>query len=394
VWFLLGIKKRRDVMIEPTIKCPKCGTEIKLTESLAGPLIESARRRFEVNLEDAKSAIRIEEGQRAEHQVGLDFAEENKKRKLLEEEIRRKDTKLAEAQREQASFLEQKRKLADSQREIDLTIQKEVAGKEEAIRFHAREDAEKESKLKVTEREETINSMMKEIENLRRKAEQGSQQAQGEALEIEIEETLASFFPFDKIEPVPKGQLGGDILQRVHNPSGKLCGTILWESKRTKTWSDGWLSKLREDQRQAKAEVAILVTQVLPKGIGSFDFKERVWVTEPAVMIPLATLLRQKLIEVAGAQHTAEGTQSKAEMVYHYMTGTQFRQRVQAIVEAFTTMQGDLASERKAITKQWAKRESQIERVMQGTIGMYGDLQGIAGKSMSEIKELEFKEEK
>jgi hypothetical protein len=380
------------MMTEPTIKCPKCGTEIKLTESLAGPLIKSAQRKYEVMLEDAKATIRIEEGQLAEGRAGLDFEKHNEEVQELREDIRRKETKLTEAQREQASFLEQKRKLEDSQREVDLTIQKAVAGRVDQIRNQATAAVEKTIGLKVTEREETINSMMKEIENLRRKAEQGSQQAQGEALEVEIEGILSSTFPFDKIEPVPKGEHGGDILQRVCNPSGKVCGTILWESKRTKTWSDGWLSKLREDQRGAKAEVAILVTQVMPKGMKYFDLRERVWVTDPAVLVPLATLIRQKLIEVEGARQSIAGVKSKAEMVYHYMTGTQFRQRVQAIVEAFTTMHEDLASERKAITKQWAKREAQIEQVMQGTIGMYGDLQGIAGKSIPEIKELELHE--
>ncbi|MGH8472203.1 MAG: DUF2130 domain-containing protein, partial [Gammaproteobacteria bacterium] len=165
--------------------------------------------------------------------------------------------------------------------------------------------------------------------------------------------------------------------------------TILWECKRTKNWSDGWLGKLREDQRAAKAEVAIIISQVLPKDVEAFDLIDRVWVAHPRVAIPVAATLRQSLVELAMARQAAEGQQTKMEMVYQYLTGPRFRHRVQAIVEAFSSMQEDLDRERKAITKQWAKREEQIDRVMQATVGMYGDLQGIAGKSLQEIEGLE-----
>ena len=157
-------------------------------------------------------------------------------------------------------------------------------------------------------------------------------------------------------------------------------------SKRTKSWSDTWLSKLREDQRTAKAEIAVIVSQVLPKGVETFEMVDGVWVTHPRTAIPVAMMLRHALIEVASARQATEGQQTKAEMVYQYLTGPRFRQRVQAIVEAFSSMQDDLDKEKKAITKQWAKRTEQIERVMQATVGMYGDLQGIAGKTLQEIE--------
>ena len=195
----------------------------------------------------------------------------------------------------------------------------------------------------------------------------------------------------DQIQPVPKGEYGGDVLQRVTSPLGQACGTILWESKRTKNWSDGWLAKLREDQRQAKAEIAIIVSQALPKDVETFDLIDEVWVAHPKTAIPVAMALRQSLMEVAAARKATEGQQTKMEMVYDYLMGPRFRQRVQAIVEAFSTMQEDLDKERKVITKQWAKREEQIGRVMQATVGMYGDLQGIAGKSLQEIEGLELK---
>jgi len=172
----------------------------------------------------------------------------------------------------------------------------------------------------------------------------------------------------------------------VVGPAGMRCGTMLWESKRTKNWSDGWLTKLREDQREAKAELSIIVTQVLPKGVETFEYIDGIWVTHPRSALPVAMAMRQSLIEVAAARKATEGQQTKTEMVYDYLTGPHFRRRVEAIVEAFSSMQEDLDKEKKAIIKQWAKRAEQIERVMQGTVGMYGDLQGIAGKTLKEIE--------
>jgi hypothetical protein len=242
----------------------------------------------------------------------------------------------------------------------------------------------------VKEKEQTITAMQKQIEELKRKSEQGSQQLQGEVQELELENLLRAKFPFDAIDPVPKGEYGGDVMQRVVGAGGQPSGTIIWESKRTKNWSDGWLTKLREDQRTAKAEIAVLVSEALPKGVEAFDMVDGVWVTHPRAALPVAMILRQSLLEIALARQASEGQQTKTEMIYQYLTGPRFRQRVEAIVEAFSTMQEDLDKERKAIMKQWAKREEQIDRVMSATVGMYGDLQGIAGKSLQEIEGLEF----
>jgi hypothetical protein len=207
---------------------------------------------------------------------------------------------------------------------------------------------------------------------------------------LELETLLCTRFPRDTIQPVPKGEFGGDILHRVIGPLGQPCGTILWESKRTKNWSDGWLAKLREDQRASRAEIAVIVSQVLPKEVETFGLVDQVWVSHPKVALPVAVALRQTLIEIAGARQASEGQQTKMEMVYQYLTGPRFRHRIQAIVEAFSSMRDDLEREKKAITKQRSKREEQIDRVMQATVGMYGDLQGIAGKTLQEIEGLEF----
>jgi len=231
--------------------------------------------------------------------------------------------------------------------------------------------------------------MQKQIEELKRKADQGSQQLQGEVQELELEDLLEARFPLDEITPVPKGEFGGDVLQAVRGPAGEACGTILWETKRTRNWSDGWLAKLRADQRAARADIAVLVSQALPREVDGFGLVDQVWVVAPRLAFPVAMTLRESLIEIARARQASQGLQTKTELVYQYLTGPRFRQRIQGIVEAFDTLRSDLEAERKLLTRQWAKREAQIDRVMQGTLGMYGDLQGIAGQGLQAIEGLE-----
>jgi hypothetical protein len=412
-------------MTDPTITCPRCQVEIKLTESLAAPLLDATRREYEhrlrqkdVDLEkyetalkeretslanekaaldeqvaeklrQARTAIAAEEARKAKAALGQDLEDKSKTITELQEIIEQRTARLAEAQKTQADLLRKHRELDDAKRELEVTIEKRVQESLLSARDQAKKEAEEALKLKVLEKEQTIAAMQKQLEELHRKAEQGSQQLQGEVLELQLEAMLAAKFPQDRIAPVPKGEHGGDVLQSVVGPSGQRCGAILWESKRTKNWSDGWLVKLREDQRAAKAELAILVSQAVPKGVETFDLIEGVWVTHPRCLIPVALALRQSLVEIGCARISSEGQQTKMEMVYQYLTGPRFRQRVQAIVEAFSSMNEDLDKEKKAITKQWAKREEQIDRVMQATVGMYGDLQGIAGKSLKEIEGLE-----
>ena len=416
-------------MSEPTITCPNCKQEIKLTESLAAPLVEATRNRFEqllaqkdmdvvrreneidvakeklanakksldkkvsVKVEDQliKERTRIidEETKKAKKAVSSDLAQKQKDLAELQAVIENNQEKLAEAQSAQANIIKKERELDDARREIELTVEKGIRDKLIETRERAKREAEESLKLNIAEKDQTISSMQSKIEDLMKKADQGSQQLQGEVQELELEENLRREFSLDVIEPVPKGEFGGDVVQRVVSVSGQPCGMILWESKRTKNWSDGWLPKLREDQRAAKADIAVIVSQSLPKGLDTFQTIDGVCVTHPRLVLPVATLLRQSLIEVAQSRQAIQGQQAKTEMVYDYLTSPRFRQRIEAIVEAFSTMQADLERERKVITKQWAKRDEQINRVMKSTVGMYGDLQGIAGKSLQEIESLE-----
>lgn len=415
-------------MSDPRIICPNCKTEIRLTESLAAPLIAATRQQYEQQLrqKDEEVAKREQDIHDKERQVldarrTLDeqvadkvaaqlkterervVAEEAKKARLaaateleaktrelveLQEVLKSRDAKLSEAQKAQAELIKKQRELDDAKREIDLTVEKRVQESLSNVRASAKREAEDSLKFRVMEKDQTIASMQQKIEELKQKAEQGSQQLQGEVQEMDLESLLRTKFPFDSIDPVPKGEFGGDVLHHVNSSTGQPSGSILWESKRTKNWSDGWLPKLRDDQRAAKAEVSILVSQALPKGIETFDVVDGVWVTTPRAALPVATILRQTLIEIGVARQVGERQKTKTEMIYQYLTGPRFRHRVEAIVEAFSSMKEDLDRERKAIMKQWAKRDEQIERVMVATVGMYGDLQGIAGKTLQEIQGL------
>jgi hypothetical protein len=410
---------------EPILHCPNCNHQIHLTESLAAPLIEETRRRFQEQLanKDAEVARRTdalrqerEELAKQREQIGDQVArrlaaersqlvatEANKAREAAAAELQAKDAeaaelrrtlevnnaKLAEAQQAQAELIRRQRALEEEKRELDLTIEKRVQGSLADIRAKARQEADEAARLRVLERDQTIESMARTIEELKRKADQGSQQSQGEALELELEELLRGRFPTDVIEPVGKGELGADVVQQVNSSIGQSAGIILWESKRTKAWSDGWLSKLRDDQRRCGADIALIISHALPKHIEHFDLVDGVWVAHPRCALPVAVALRQTLIEVSSMRLVQQGQQTKMEQVYHYLTGTKFRQRVEAVIEKFNDMRDDLDKERKFMVRQWAKRETQILAVVESTVGMVGDLQAIAGKAMPEIPSLE-----
>ena len=410
---------------DPTIICPQCSEEIKLTESLAAPLIKTVQEEYEAKITEKetevskreneiraqlreveraqntideqveeklkleRASISEEEARKAKRAAASDLEAKTKELEELEEVLKQSDQKLEEAQKAEADLRRKQRELDDAKRELELTVEKRVQASVEEVRQKAKQDAEEDLKLTVTEKEEQISSMKRQIEDLQKKAEQGSQQLQGEALELELETRLNVNFSPDCIEPVPKGESGADVLQKVVGPIGQTCGHILWESKRTKNWNDEWLAKLRNDQRAAKAEIAVIVSTALPKDIETFGNRDGVWITQPRFAMPLAGCLRQSLIDVANTRKAQEGQETKMEMVYQYLTGPGFKHRVEAIVEKFSDMQEDLDRERKTMTRLWAKREAQIQGAIESTAGMYGDLQGIAGRELQEIESLE-----
>lgn len=351
------------------------------------------QREFEAAKQEQDLIIeqRVRESVAAEGERLRKEAEAAANRKIAEQQkiLDDMNRKLGESQKAEADFMRQKRELEEKLREADLKVEKGVRERLAAVQDQTRKEVADSMQMKLEEKDMKIAGMQKTIAELQQKAEQGSQQAQGEVEELAVENELRAKFPRDNIVPVPKGKAGADVLQHVVSVSGLDCGTIIWECKRTRNWSNSWLGKLRTDQRAEKAELAVLVTQVLPPNVGAFDYIDDVWVTRPDTAMPIAIALRNSLEEVALARQAATGQHEKTDLLYQYMTGPQFRQRVAAIVEAFATMRRDLDREKMVLTKQWAKRETQITLAMTSTVGMYADLQAIAGPTLQQIDGLE-----
>jgi hypothetical protein len=412
-------------MSEPSITCPNCKSDIKLTESLAAPLVKQTEARYQRMLEDQQKkvdsereglraeaerlkkskedldetlrqrlaqerrAIADEEQKKARAALQEDFDKEKQAREAAQLDLAENRKKLLDAQKLELQLRRDREALEEQRQQFELDKQRAIDEAKSAIRAEASQKAEEQASMKLAEKQKTIDDLNAKLKEAMQKAEQGSQQLQGEVMELQLEALLRAKFPRDLVEPVAKGEAGGDALQRVFGASDVSCGSILWESKRTKAWSDQWLSKLREDMRAAGADVAVLVTQVLPKGVETFEHIDGVWVTSFRCALPLCSSLRQALIQVHANKRALEGQQSKQEKIYAYLTGTGFKNRVAAIVERFKELQDDLDKERKAITKMWAKRQQQIDGAIESTVGMFGDFQGIAGQSLQEIEGLD-----
>ncbi|MEO9682892.1 MAG: DUF2130 domain-containing protein [Tateyamaria sp.] len=375
-------------MPELKIQCPKCSNEIELTEQLAGPMLADLQASFndELAKQEAQAAKALAAAQaQAKETAKVEIAAEQA---ALEGRLKAQEEKLREAQKAQADALKREQELKDKEAEMELTLQKMLAAERPALTEKLTREANEKAELRLAEQEQVMLGMKRQIEALKQKSEQGSMQTQGEAAEIVLEETLGAAFPMDALVPVAKGVSGADLRQGVTAVNG-IAGSILWESKRTKNWTASWLAKLRNDQRASGCEVAVITSQALPEGIDSFGIVDGIWVCAPRYAVPLASSLRQGLIDVASAKGRAIGQETKMEMIYDYLTGTQFKQRVDAIVERFEDMQDNLRKERVFIEKQWALRAKQIDLVIASTVGMHGDLQGIAGRSMPEIESVE-----
>jgi hypothetical protein len=400
-----------------TIHCPQCQYAIEVTEVLSAQLRSQMQKEFEADMRRhelaiaerekgvAKAKDEIEKAKQGiAEQVTAQLAKERKQltdaalekaREQVNVELRDKELQLGEVQAKLKSAQEaelvlrkERRELEEAKQALELSVQRRLDEERSKIRDTAKREALEERSLKEAEKDKIINDLKTTIEDLKRKSEQGSQQLQGEVQELALEETLRQFFPFDEITPVPKGVHGGDALQTVRDTTGTNCGAILWESKRTKNWNDGWLAKLRDDQRAAKAQIAILVSLELPKGTTTFRHQDGVWITSTACAPQLAQALRVGLLEIAAMKRSLEGRSDKMEFLYNYLSGAEFRHRVEGIVEAFVSLKEDLEAEKRATQRVWAKREKQLERAITQTTGMYGDLQGIIGSQLATITAL------
>ena len=399
------------------VTCPACKSEFAVTEALKSQLSGQVRAELEMEfaaknekLRSQEQHLRQAEEVAREKEQSLDEeiakrtaleakklkaeANKNAKQELAIEladsanQIEELNKKVTGLQSQELTLRKRERELSAAQEELKLETARELEAKSQQIRDEARAQFKSEHDLKKAEQDQKISELTKQIDDLKRRAEQGSQQTQGEVQELALEGMLCSSFMHDSIEPVAKGANGADVQQRVFDSSGNDCGSILWESKRTKAWSNTWLAKLRDDQRAARAECAVIVTQSMPPGTHNLTLIDGVWVCSWACAEGLARALRFGLLEAGKNRMAANGRGEKQEMVYAYLSGQEFKRCIEGIVEAFVAMRSDLDKEKRAMASIWKRREKQIERAVGNAAGLYGDLQGIIGNSLPMVAEL------
>lgn len=405
----------------PTITCPSCGTSFALDETLAGPLIAKVKADAQAQVDQAKneyqqratalqaseaeqaakekllaereaalqaqvdqrvaaerSRIAEQERANAKAEMTLELGAERKRRTELEE-------KLQGAQAAELALRQEKDAIEARAKALDLEVARRVDADRKAIRERAEQEAHEKHRLEMLEKDKTITDMRQKLAEAERKGAQGSQQLQGEVLEQDFESALRSAFPQDVIEAVKAGQRGGDVLQHVLGQLGRSIGTIFWELKRTQAWGGDWSAKARQDAASVRAEVAVIVSDALPKGIEHFGPYEGVWVTRPAYATMLGAALRHGLMQTVEARGAAEGRETKMERLYAYMIGPEFRATLEGIAQPFVSLQSELASEKRATLARWKRQEKHLERVLGSVAALQGDLQAIAGAEMPEL---------
>lgn len=363
------------------VSCPKCGCQIEISEALKKQIEEQVLVSERVKHKEELEKLRRETEEKAKNEAVA----------AVNETLEAKDKKLSELIGEVKTSRNEIAKFQDEKREMELTIQKVAFEERKKAQEETHRRLEEEYRLKEMEKDKKLQDAMKVNEELRRKLEQGSQQTQGEVLELEIENHLRTEFPNDLIKPVSKGVRGADVIQEVNDRNGRICGSIIWESKNAK-WSDGWIGKLKDDQRLVKADLAVLLTVNLPEGVKTFCFRDGIWITNRACAIPLASALRLNLYQIFQTKLSTVGKNEKMERLFSYLTGIEFKQRVEAIVEGFSAMKDELEKEKRFFSTKWARQEKEIGKVFDQTFGMYGDLQGVVGQSLPAIKSLELPE--
>ena len=372
-------------MTNNTIKCKYCGREIEISEALQHKIEEQALAAQGAKHQKELAETKKQAEQEAFERLQKDYSLRLKNLEKEKDEEKERNSKLL---KQLEGFSEEIRKLRRKDEERELEMKKRLADEEEKIRENTRKQAFEEHELKDKEKDKKLSDSLKRIEELKARIQRGSQQTQGEVMELEIEEILRKEFPDDDIIEIKKGQRGADVLQKVIDKKGRVCGSILWESKNAQ-WSDTWLAKLREDQRQAKAQLAVLVVSNPPENIETFTYRDGVWITNRRLIVGLALALRFDLVHLHHEKLTSVGKNEKAEILYQYLTGTEFKHRIEAIVESFTNLQQDIEKEKRYFNIKWARQEKEVRKIVDNTHGMYGDLQAVTGRALQQIKSLE-----
>jgi hypothetical protein len=412
-------------MLKPTsllVKCPHCGNKFSPEEAIQHDLKAQLEKEFEQRLRDnarvLTEKVRTEEKEKFQGQ--LQRLEEDRKMKTLKlKELEDKALSVAERERqlqerEERGELEMKKRLLERERVLKVQLEKNAFDKvrlefsereqkltrdretiELTLKKRVVEETEKareEERMKTAELQKKLDDQIRLVNEMKRKSDQGSMQMQGEVQELAIEEFLESTFPRDIIEEISKGKRGGDCVHVVRDQYDNECGRILYESKRTKHFSFDWIAKIKDDMRLQQAELGVIVTEAFPEGMTRFGQHEGIWICSFVEFKALSLLLRNNLIRIGEILAAQENKGDKMHMIYNYVTGNEFKQKLEAAFEAYHDMQEDLVKEKSLFTSQWAKREKKLLKAMENLVCLYGDVRGIAGGAVQEIKALEMPE--
>lgn len=406
---------------ETKIECPNCGAEINVNEVLSHQVEDDLKKKYTAQLAEEKKKydaemdllnVQKEEFKKKKQKENELFQEKlqsklKEERQIIEKQLK---IKIAEEQSEQVALMQKElkeqseklRELSRSKAEIErLKREKDelkeslIAESERALNLKLIEEKEKIRKSEHDRNELAFKDLRKQLEDqkrlteeMKRKQEQGSMQLQGEVQELAIEEWLAANFPLDTIDEIKKGARGGDCIQTVNTRTRQNCGTIYYESKRTKDFQPSWIEKFKSDIREKGANIGVLVTEVLPSDMDRMGLKEGIWICTYEEFKGLCKVLREAVIQVSNASVSQENKGDKMSLLYDFLTSNTFRLQIEAIVEGFTQMQADLDSEKRAMQRIWKMREKQLEKVITNTIDMHGSIKGIAGSAIQDIKQL------
>ncbi|HEY1020340.1 MAG TPA: DUF2130 domain-containing protein [Sediminibacterium sp.] len=367
--------------------------EFRLKETLFQQQLQAKDEENRKQIDAEKKKLQQELQDTIRKSVAADFENQLK---MLQQNAAENEEKLKEARKQQLEFLQKEQALKTREEELQLTLQKQLMEEREKLKEQLqKEESEKislkeqEYQLRLKELEKQLDDQKKLAEEMRRKSEQGSMQLQGEVQELMLEELLQATFPFDKIEEVGKGVRGADCTQIVRNQFGNEAGKIIYESKRTKDFSNEWIEKLKADMRTLGADVAVIVTQAFPKDMDRFGEKDGVYICSFAEVRSVALLLRNALLKIADAKKSQDNKGDKMHMLYDYLTGSEFSEQWKAIREGFMSMKLSIQRERDAMEKLWKAREKQLEKVLLNAAHIKGSVEGIAGADAINLNLLE-----
>lgn len=337
---------------------------------------------FQEKLQQEKANLRKEITLKTEEEFKL-------KIQAQQDELQSKAKKLQELQAKEIEMERLKREMSEQRKTIELEFEKKLNLQRNEMESQISKRLAEQSQFKIMEKDKQLEDLKKQIEEMKRKAEQGSMQLQGEVQEIAIEEFLISQFPFDQIDEIKKGARGGDCLQIVNTRTQINCGSIYYESKRTKDFAPAWIEKFKADMRVKGADIGVLVTKAMPKDMERMGLKDGIWICTFEEFKGLAMVLREQIIRINQVVKMSEGKEDKMELLYNFLTSNEFKMQIDGIVEGFSQMQSDLQKEKNAMQRIWAQREKQIQKVLLNTSNMYGNIKGIAGSAIQDVKQLE-----